>query len=270
MQHAPHNVQGTPSQHVRHAAAVPHATIQRNNTIGVCYGAKNSTTTSFVASVTIDRIVAPTATCACHVAFVRSPRWQPLEASRSPGGDVAAKARRITSDTSPLELDCAWTGPAPPRRRWGRSEPNPGADVAAVRCGSGEPSPGADVATALARASAAVQPQTNWRRCLRLVLHGACRVCVACCTAVLPHGLPCLYEVAVGRVRVRLGREGLRPKMASDLAVNHALTANAEQNMQQWTTQTADSHTTTQHATTQRPHAAYAQPWRQGMVMPHA
>jgi hypothetical protein len=209
---------------------------------------------------------------------VRSPRWQPLEASRSPGGDVAAKARQITNDTCRLHWNwtrlrghvCAGTGPAPPRRRWGRSEPNPGADVAAVRCGSGEPSPGADVATALARASAAVQPQTNWRRWLRLVLHGACRVCVACCTAVLPHGLPCLYEVAVGRVRVRLGREGLRPKMASDLAVNHALTANAEQNMQQWTTQTADSSTTTQHATTQRPHAAYAQPWRQGMVMPHA
>jgi len=56
---------------VRRAAAVPHETIQQSNTIGVCYGAKNSTTTSFVASVTIDRTVAPTTTCACHVAFVQ-------------------------------------------------------------------------------------------------------------------------------------------------------------------------------------------------------
>jgi hypothetical protein len=117
---------------VRRAAAVPHETIQQSNTIGVCYGAKNSTTTSFVASVTIDRTVAPTTTCACHVLHSCNykPRWHPLEASRSPGGDVAAKARQITNDTCRLHWNwtrlrghiCAGTRPAPPRRRCGRSE----------------------------------------------------------------------------------------------------------------------------------------------------
>jgi hypothetical protein len=161
---------------VRRAAAVPHETIQQSNTIGVCYGAKNSTTTSFVASVTIDRTVAPTTTCACHVLHSCNykPRWHPLEASRSPGGDVAAKARQITNDTCRLHgigLACVATsapglGPHLPEEDVaGVSVPSPGADVAAAqmwerraqsrcRCGHGagprlggsEPSPGADVA----------------------------------------------------------------------------------------------------------------------------